>query len=372
MTAEGIPTEHETASDAIVVGGSLAGLMTALSLARAGAHVTVVERSTAKRRSGAALAVDGRELERALGADAAAAVLRTVDPDGYRSAVTPATWEAVHAGLTTAVGINPLISIQYDTRIVKVGQDNDEAWVIDEQNTQHRASLLIGADGHRSVVRRHVDSEHPDAAFAGYVLWLGIANERDVRVPIWPTSLDIVSSGDDLLLGYPLPGQDGFSHPGSRRLGWAWYDATQNDVFRAVGSVVGNVVHHSLFGSDIPEPVRMQLRHRAEQAWETPWSDAIRACLDRADVTATPIAEYLPERLVRDRVGLVGDAAHVPTPMTGRGFAEALRDATELGRATQQHADPRAALMEYERRRLQPARDLVMSGQSFSGRFGRP
>ncbi|WP_442852616.1 FAD-dependent monooxygenase [Arthrobacter sp. 131MFCol6.1] len=44
--------------------------------------------------------------------------------------------------------------------------------------------------------------------------------------------------------------------------------------------------------------------------------------IERRAVIGTPIAEYVPARLARGRVAIVGDAAHVPTPMTGSGFAE--------------------------------------------------
>jgi len=56
--------------------------------------------------------------------------------------------------------------------------------------------------------------------------------------------------------------------------------------------------------------------------------------LSRAGADVTPIAEYVPDRLVNGRLALVGDAAHVPTPMTGCGFSASLDDAEAIaGRA---------------------------------------
>jgi flavin-dependent dehydrogenase len=54
-------------------------------------------------------------------------------------------------------------------------------------------------------------------------------------------------------------------------------------------------------------------------------------------------------------MALVGDAAHVSTPMSGRGFTQALP----------------AALRAFERRSLRPARELVISGRRFSRSFAR-
>jgi 2-polyprenyl-6-methoxyphenol hydroxylase-like FAD-dependent oxidoreductase len=50
------------------------------------------------------------------------------------------------------------------------------------------------------------------------------------------------------------------------------------------------------------------------------------------------IAEYVPDKLVKGRVALVGDAAHVPTPMTGSGFSASLHDAETLAAAIAAHA----------------------------------
>lgn len=53
-----------TRGSAIVVGASLAGLMSALALSRIGLRVTMLERSTRKVRTGAALPVSDGLLER--------------------------------------------------------------------------------------------------------------------------------------------------------------------------------------------------------------------------------------------------------------------------------------------------------------------
>ncbi|WP_425486311.1 FAD-dependent oxidoreductase [Changpingibacter yushuensis] len=90
-------------------------------------------------------------------------------------------------------------------------------------------------------------------------------------------------------------------------------------------------------------------------------------------MTATPIAEYVPDRLVRGRTALVGNAAHVPTPMTGSGFAASLDDAASLANFLR-NARPNQvsdALVTYERDRLASARSLVRSGQGFSRSFAR-
>ena len=87
----------------------------------------------------------------------------------------------------------------------------------------------------------------------------------------------------------------------------------------------------------------------------------------------TPIAEYVPEVLVKGRIALVGDAAHVPTPLTASGFNASLEDAAILTDCVVkeiQGGDAVEALLEYQSRRLKVARQMVQSGQGFSRSFG--
>jgi hypothetical protein len=84
-------------------------------------------------------------------------------------------------------------------------------------------------------------------------------------------------------------------------------------------------------------------------------------------VIDTPVAEYLPPRLVRDRVALAGDAARrqpddrsgVPQRGAGRGRA------CRLPGQRADTADVPAGLARYQQERLPLARQLVSSGMSW-------
>ena len=135
--------------------------------------------------------------------------------------------------------------------------------------------------------------------------------------------------------------------------------------------MVDGVVQHSIRSQDIPEPVYDALHAQAGMLWPGPWRQAIRDSIGRRAVTATPITEYVPDKLVTGRLALVGNAAHVPTPMTGSGFAASLDDADALARVLSDRdgAEIAAALRDYERARLRSARGLVQGGQGFSRSF---
>jgi 2-polyprenyl-6-methoxyphenol hydroxylase-like FAD-dependent oxidoreductase len=91
------------------------------------------------------------------------------------------------------------------------------------------------------------------------------------------------------------------------------------------------------------------------------------------EVLGAPVAEYLPARLVRGRAALIGDAAHVASPMTGAGFENALLDAEALAAALRSATAPDApdSLDSYERERPPQAQRLVSSGMSW-GRSASP
>lgn len=347
--------------DVVIVGASLAGLMTALALSRHGLSIVVLERSTDTDRTGAALQVGHGLLERLTGRRHISGTLGT----GVQ------TWQAVHAGLRSAIAERPEIAVLHDARVDLVGQDQGGAWVVTKDGQRFEGQVVIGADGYQSIVRRSVSPERPDAIFADYQAWVGFADETALTAR-FPSDLAFLESGDYLLLGFSLPARDGSSTPGSRRIGWAWYDAGHNALLREAGAVEGSLVRHSLRPGNIPETIFDKLGDLAQRHWPSPWREAILDCIKRRAILGTPVVEYMPDRLVKGRLGLVGDAAHVATPMTGNGFAAAATDAMSLAEFLTDDTlgtEPEEALQRYESARLRDVRALVQSGQRFSRNF---
>lgn len=354
----------------IIIGASLSGLMSGIALARTGFNVTILERVSVERRSGAVLQVDSGERD----VLPMAVFLRKLASGGMKSAEA---WSSIEARLRKEVEANPHIKLRFDTRIQTVGQNDETAWVITDKGETFRGDILIGADGHRSTVRRHIAPQKPNATFAGYSIWLAIVEEQNIPEQYRPgpnPGLAMPNGIGDFLLGSVIAGADGSSTIGQRRLGWAWYDNTQNDLLRHLGCVKGNVVQHSLGASDIPEGTLKELAEKANQRWAQPWLAAIQHSIQARNLIATPIAEYVPDVLVKGRIVIVGDAAHLPTPLTASGFNASLIDAATLAGCVAKGiygTQATNALLEYQSRRLNEARQIVEAGQSFSRSFGR-
>jgi 2-polyprenyl-6-methoxyphenol hydroxylase-like FAD-dependent oxidoreductase len=241
-----------------------------------------------------------------------------------------------------------------------------------------RGDILIGADGHRSTVRRHVAPDKPNATFAGYLIWVAIVDENDIPEEHRPNLNDpkftMPDGIGDFLLGSIVAGADGSHDLGDRRLAWAWYDNTRNDLLRRLGCVEGTIVRHSLNAPDIPEQTLIELAEQASVRWPQPWLAATLHSIQTRNLIGIPIAEYVPDNLVKGRIAIVGDAAHVLTPLTASGFNASLQDAATLADCVArgiQGTGAAEALSEYESRRLKIVRQIVQSGQSFSRSFGR-
>lgn len=75
------------------------------------------------------------------------------------------------------------------------------------------------------------------------------------------------------------------------------------------------VVRHSLKGTDVPNAT---LRELADQAnnWPEPRLSAALYAIQTRTLIGIPIKEYVPDHLVKGRIAIVGDVAHIPAPVT--------------------------------------------------------
>ncbi|QTD39793.1 FAD-dependent monooxygenase [Sporosarcina sp. Te-1] len=279
--------------------------------------------------------------------------------------------------MRAAVKRDNRIDLRYDTRIVAVEQDEDSAWAVTDQGERIQGDLLIGADGHNSQVRTYVAPNRPNATYAGYMGWIASVSENDLPEHLRPAgnrpSVEMFDSYDGFKFGSIIE-REGGSNSGSRRIGCTWYDNKRSGLLRQLGCVKGLVVRHSLNGPDIPEQTLRELAEETEN-WPEPWRSAAYHAIEERTLIGIPIKEYVPERLVNGRIALVGDAAHVPAPVTASGFNESLQDAVALGKCVEVGIQGRAALQalaEYESLRLEKVRQMVQSGQFYSRSFGRP
>ena len=344
---------------AIVVGGGIGGLATALALHRIGWRATVLERAPELGEVGAgmsqapnalrALAELGVEAEaRAVGVPTySASNLRR--PDGrYLKHAEPGDTTPLlgfhradlHKVLLDAV---PAGWVHTNAEVTDVRQDDDGVTVT-AGGTDYRADLVIGADGIHSAVRTGLWPEAAPPRYVGRTAWLGVADVAGLPGDL--TGSVTLGRGALLLI-----------HPVARgRAYWALLTA---------------------------EPTA-GVRYDDEKAaaldrigdWHEPVPQLIRATPERA-VLRTDIRELPPlSTYVRGRAALLGDAAHAMTPDRGQGAGHTLEDAVVLAHALSAEPTVEAALARYDAERRPrdqaTARCARIDGAMTSSRLGQP
>lgn len=363
--------KNDQIETAVIVGASLSGLMTAIALAEEGIYVTIIEKVDENRHGGSGLRVNGGTF----GKSKTEKLLKNLVSGGKSSVQL---WSAIESRLREQVKREDNIELHYNTRVVDIDQNEEMAWVVTEEGQIIQGDILIGADGHNSQVRAYVAPHKPHATYAGYMGWIASMSEDDLPEHLRSRCLEdgqfaeMFDSFDGFKFGSIIEREVGSTE--SRRIGCTWYDNKRSDLLRHLGCVEGMVVRHSLNGADIPERTLNGLADQASY-WPEPWRSAALHAIQTRTLIGIPIKEYVPDRLVNGRIAIVGDAAHVPAPVTASGFNESLQDAVALGKCVVQGITSQAAikaLADYESLRLEKVRQMVLSGQFYSRSFGRP
>lgn len=358
-----------------IVGGSLAGLTLALAGASRGMNVHVIERSLARVQGGDSLSVDLAAISFTTGHDPRQQPALPVVP-AYRDRHLT-TWPALYAWLHERASKMAGITFQPGANVSSVTDLGDKVQIQLSDGTLYFADLVVGADGYHSVVRRAIAPTDPLARYAGYLVWRGLIEERVLERPVaWPShgGLWIDFAEGYRLVAAVLPGRDGSLVPGQRQVTFAWFDAHQDDLLRRMdcltedGFIVG-----TLSRSKISPLTRIELLQRVSEQWPEEWAAAVTAGIASPDVlSGAPIAEYLPERLAQGRIAIIGDAAHVVSPMTGRGFVTSVEDAEALARVLAESPPNEpisVALARYETARLPFVQGLVRQSRQISAEY---
>jgi 2-polyprenyl-6-methoxyphenol hydroxylase-like FAD-dependent oxidoreductase len=351
-----------------IVGGSLAGLATGIGLARRGVRVKVFEQNSGEERGGTGLGVDRALISETTGVDARVLGLTHALPvvdEGYRET---STWLAVYRWLRAVADATDGLTVRDSARVDFISSDDHRAYLSGE-HIDASADLIVGADGYRSVVRKAVSPTRPFAPYGGFLLWRALVEES--WLPLQMLARTSLGGGRSphpeaaRLVVYRVPGPNGETSPGKRSITLAWYDASRTQWLRDRGYLVGDEVMGSVPTTAVDDQLRAELLAIAVKRWRGTAREIITSAIEHKVILGTPLAEYLPERLITGRLGLVGDAAHVASPMVGAGFSSGLQDGIALIEAVSRSGGTAAragiqALRLYDEVRLAPNRSRVL------------
>lgn len=234
-----------------------------------------------------------------------------------------------------------------------------------EDGGRVEADVLIGADGHRSFVRRHLFGFSP-AEHTGWATWHGTT-----KLPVELTSSHRVQTmaGDaGLCVMHPL---------GEDMLYWAFETPWADGDMAPPGALDGPDVRNSAGpGGEPPSPVA-NLRARFAE-FSSPLPELLASISDE-DIAVFPhILHQVPQRWGRGPITLLGDSVHAVPPRTGMGANQALEDAWVIGRALSGKGSPAELLRRYEKTRQRRVKMLYhyaaatgKQGQAVPGLFKR-
>jgi 2-polyprenyl-6-methoxyphenol hydroxylase-like FAD-dependent oxidoreductase len=365
---------------ALVIGGSLAGLAAGLELKAAGLRVSIHERSERvldDRGAGIVLQPETEQLlsERCgLGQEQTGVWLRyrqylgkAGTPEFHQPMPQQMTsWGLLYRAMRAAF---PKEAYFESDALVAFHSDPAKVHARLAKTGSVEADLLVAADGSRSLVRSVL---FPDIKprYAGYVAWRGVVAEREAGPGLLKTFVDHFTFQQlprSHILCYLIPGAEGQTEPGVRRLNWVWYWNVPEPALGEVMTGRDGTLHDF---SVPPGQVRLELIERqnaiAEALFCPQFLDLWRAT---REPFVQPILDLAVPRMRQDRVAMVGDAAFIPRPHTAASTSKAVANARELGAALGRHRlDIDAALRDWEPMQLDLGRHLLLQGKALGDR----
>jgi 2-polyprenyl-6-methoxyphenol hydroxylase-like FAD-dependent oxidoreductase len=355
---------------ALVIGGSMSGLLTAIMLLRRGWDVDVFERAEEELAGRGAGIVAQPELIarlKAVGiatADLGVAVTtrKIFGRDGQVTATSTCpqiltAWERVYRLLRDAF---PQQRYHRASWLKGFTQTSEGVSGHFSDGNSLAADLLVGADGLRSAVRQQC---LPDVVplYAGYAAWRALLAEGEFTPEIHRELFMLMTfclPPGEQWLGYPVAGPNNDLREGHRRYNIVWYRPA--DETRELPQLLTDKTGATHSVSIPPPLIRAEpiaaMRAAAERLLAPHLRDIMRL-ID--EPILQPIYDLESPHLAFGRVAIVGDAAFVARPHVGAGVSKASDDAAALAEALDSNDDVESALRRFEVARLPDNRKII-------------
>lgn len=351
---------HTMTSTAIIIGGGVAGPVTAMALQKAGIDATIYEAYDR--------GADGVGAFLTLAVNGIAALgtldLHTVVRDkgftttkmsigmagrkpmaefGFGAALPDGTstqtiTRAALYGALRDEAVRRGVTIEYGKRLVAATPTDNGVTATFADGTTAHADLLIGADGLRSTVRKIIDPNAPAPRYVPLLNNGGYA--KGLRLDAEPGAMHMVFARNCFYayIVHPNGAVWWFANPRQpKELTRAEHAAIPQDQWRA------RLL--DLFGDD-DGPARDLVTA----------TDEIFAGWNTYDFPKVPTWH-------RDRMIIIGDAAHATSPASGQGASMAVEDAVTLAKCLRDNDDIPTAFATYESLRRERVERVVAQGK---------
>lgn len=302
----------------LVAGGGIGGLTTALALAKAGNKVSIYERSAEFLPVGAGLQLSanalsvldslGISMKRKGGIEikkvevrdghSGKLITRIATPEQFKTIVLSRA--DLHAILLNEVSSSANITLHQDAHVVDVLGGKDVVSLKLENGSMDSGDALIGADGVWSQTRRFVNTGRPE--YSGRIAWRAIMPISAVPEGIARHTVTLWLAPNSHLVTYPIANGTYFNAVAISQGNW-----------QAEGwSMPGEMADLALAFSNWNRSVQTMVQ--TTEGW-LKW--ALCAIDPNLDWT-------------KDRIALMGDAAHAMVPFMAQGAGMSIEDAWAL------------------------------------------
>ncbi|KAH8885483.1 FAD/NAD(P)-binding domain-containing protein [Thozetella sp. PMI_491] len=390
--------------DIITVGGSLAGLMTSISLRRLGHNVRILEQSPTPllddQGAGVVLGSEVREFLRLYDKTQTPAAADShvrlyldkegalIHQEGFRQQMT--SWDLLYhicranfdslessyiqrdipvldsEGAASYEHGSLVTSLDLDGVRIKVSYKNTLQGVDAETIHTTQADFVVIADGQSSSMRKALCSGSPEQTYAGYIAFHGMVPEMDLSPDAQEAFVEKFASfhtEGEQLIAYVAPGIHGNLAPGKRIVNWAWYTNVMGGSrdYRTIMTDQHGTRHPWFLPSgSIAPKIWERQKQRAEQ--QLPWQ--FRELVAKTVVPLVQAVTDLPPLgdkktwVLGGKGVLVGDCLAGFRPHTGASTSQAALHATLLPRVFARELD----LDLYEREVMQFVSDMQAKG----------
>ena len=358
-------------NNALIIGAGIAGPTAAMALGKAGIDATIYEAhgpgaevvgagfNIATNGLDGLAAIDALDATKGLGIPAThismynrkARLLGTVTSGLPRpGAADTSTFKRgeLFAALTNEAQRRG-ITIEYHRRLVRIEQSDTSVTAHFADGTRASGDILVGADGVSSTTRTHVDPGALPPRYTGLVSFGGFGRNPGLA---------------------PEPGLWKMMFGRRAFFGWFVPDTTQVWWFISVPMtkpLSRNEILAEGTGAWVPRLIDLFAGD------DVPVEPIVRAQADELIVVG---AEYdLPNMRtwVRDRVVIIGDAAHRASTSSGQGASMAIEDAVTLGQCLRDIEDPVTALATLQHlRRPRTDKILALGAKTASSKAAGP
>ncbi len=226
-------------------------------------------------------------------------------------------------------------------RCIGVEQDGDGARALFEDAEPATGTILVGADGFHSAVRRQLHPEEGAPHFGGINMWRGVTRREPFLTGASVTRVGTVARGKMVI--YPIRQFDDDTQLVN------WVTEQPRDDHKP---------------NDWATPGRIDDFIAPFADWKFDWLDIPDLIVGAEFILEYPMLDRDPvDRWTFGRVTLLGDAAHPMYPRGGNGGAHAILDAEALARLLAEMDDPVAALKAYEDERLEVTSEIVLANR---------